>query len=805
MSRSLSLFALLDMAPPSPGADDSESSRGCSPMAFDPLNLRKPTTTVQHSPLFRLPDDIFKCVLDYLDRDEAWSLKRLCRGMSKSESVNQLLYKYPIQLSDVRELRLGEWKYRASGQMRWQAFQASITDENRSYVQKLAVSHWASIDDFRWIEASLPALTSLDISAIKDFVWTPEETWTWKMLADACPTLFTRLDELEVANWADYTAHSRIEYSYSYNDYRFKQKFRLSRRRGGGSVAKDIFPLCERLKTLAIRERYSGFHTWNEWEVHQRVCCLVDGVQSNCPSSLTKLKVHDYAPYRSLFSTDATDWPQITDVEIGLYSWMEDRRERDVIGPIPYRITQGHHHRDEEEAFDDKSFDECKRDHMTLGNHVVQGVGASFEDLLQSLQTISKKYPKINIKPLRNLENITLHPFHLVNVMQRRQHFGQNNPQNNPPPPVDPCSNADVQEAIRWLLNKCDWKPILAWDSMMCDVFPANLEPSRTFLAKPEVMRRIRAMVSTLRSLHIPIRLSIGDRTNTSPSSGLDGSLYFGDYKTFSGTGDAAVEQLLPTQASFNLSPIAHLVDELTIQYPVDVPGVAGYSGLHRRQSPAEKVLMDREMRGWRRFWARYAPQLTNLKKLTTNVPNDIYDDWARSALPALLEDGRWEMLEVREETSDIAGLLGSCLSYPSWRFGWRKRGRQRFVQRVFFRRDAAPLHLVDPRGGLDEQAREERHIPDSEIADQDHTGHRFWAVKDDEPTSEAKHKSEPNDAKEKANGKRKADDSEAKDAKKPRLDTHVPDISPTSRRLLEESSRVLEEARRARREMWDV
>ena len=201
--------------------------------------------------------------------------------------------------------------------------------------------------------------------------------------------------------------------------------------------------------------------TWNEWEVHQRVCCLVDGVQTNCPSSLTKLKVHDYAPYRSLFSTDATDWPQITDVEIGLYQWMEDRRERDVIGPIPYRITQGHHHREEEEAFDDKSFDECKRDHMTLGNHVVQGVGASFEDLLQGLQTISKKYPKINIRPIRNLENITLHPFHLVNVMQRRQHFGQN-VQNNHTPPTDPCSNAKVQEAIRWLLEKCDWKPILA-------------------------------------------------------------------------------------------------------------------------------------------------------------------------------------------------------------------------------------------------------------------------------------------------------------------------------------------------------
>ncbi|KAJ4986282.1 hypothetical protein SVAN01_08217 [Stagonosporopsis vannaccii] len=754
MSRRLSLLALLEMAPPSPGADESDSSRGCSPMAFDPLNLRKPKTTVQLSPLFKLPDDIFKCVLDYLDRDEAWSLKRLCKGMSKSESITQLLYKYPIQLSDVRDVRLGEWKYRPSGQMRWQSFQDSITDENRSYVQKLAMSHWASIDDFRWIEANLPALTSLDISAIKDFVWTPEETWTWKMLADACPRLFSRLDELEVANWADYTAHSRIEYSYSYNDYRFKQKFRLSRRRGGGSVAKEIFPLCRKLKTLAIRERYSGFQydilmmqisqplttlvsTWNEWEVHQRVCCLVDGVQSNCPSTLTRLKVHDYAPYRSLFSTDATDWAQITEVEIGLYGWMEDRRERDVIGPIPYRITQGHHHRDEEEAFDDKSFDECKRDHMTLGNHVVQGVGASFEDLLQSLQTISNKYPNINIKPIRNLENITLHPFHLVNVMHRRQHFGHGNGQNNATPPVDPCSNAEVQEAIRWLLQKCDWKPVLAWSSMMCDVFPANLEPARTFLPKAEVLTRIQTMVSTLRSLNVPIRLSIGDRTNTAASSGLDGSLYFGDYKTLIGADDAKVEALLPTQAAFNLSPIAHMVDELSIQYPADVPGVGGYLRAHRRASPAEKALMGREMTGWRRFWARYAAQFTNLKKLTANVPNDIYEDWAKTALPVLLQDNRWEMLEVADEGTEFP-LFGAFSPYVGWRYGiGRKKGRVKFIQRVFFRRDTEPLVLDDAHKELGPQEREDRIIDDAQIADREFPGHRFWAHKGN--TSERK------------------------------------------------------------------
>lgn len=258
--RTMSLFEFLDMAPPSPSMHESDDSRECSPMAFDPLNMHKPKAfATQTSPLLKLPDDIFKCVMDYLDRDAAWSLKRLCKGMSTSKTVNQLLYKYPIQLNDVRDIRLGDWKYRSIGMMRWLSFKESIDDSNRDYVHKLAMSHWASVDDFVWIQDNLPSLTELDISAIKDFVWTPEETWTWKMLAAACPLLLARLTFLGCANFADYTAHSRIEYSYSYNDYRFKQKFRISRRRDGGSVANMIFPHCGRLKTLAIRERYSGF------------------------------------------------------------------------------------------------------------------------------------------------------------------------------------------------------------------------------------------------------------------------------------------------------------------------------------------------------------------------------------------------------------------------------------------------------------------------------------------------------------------------------------------------------------------
>ena len=737
----MNLFSIHDFDFLSPEMPDFTSSREASPTALDALSQQsKPKGAAsQNSLLLKLPQDIFKCVMDYLDRDAAWSLKRLCKGMANNVTVNQLLYKYPIQLHDVRDIRLGDCRYRSVGILRWTSFMESINDNNRRHVHKLAMSHWASIADFKWIEENLPCLTSLDISAIKDFVWTPEETWTWRMMAEACPKLFARLEELEVANWADYTAHSRIEYHYSYQDYRFKQNFRISRRRDGASVASAIFPLCTRLKTLAIRERYSGFHTWNEWEVHQRVCCLVDGVQKYCPESMTKLRIHDYAPYRSLFSTDATAWPRIKEVEIGLYSWMEERRDRDVIGPIPYRITQGHHHREEEEAFDDKTFDGCGRDHMTLGNHVVQGVGASFEDLLQSLQTISKKYPNINIKPIHHLCNITLHPFHLVNVTQRRHHFGQNALQNSQQASSDPTSKPQVQASLRWLAQTCGWKPIFVWDSMMCDVFPANLEPTRTFLPKADVLTRIQSMISTLRSLQIPIRISIGDRANTSSTSGLDGCLYFGDSKGHIGEGENKREVMLPAQSIFSLTPIASMVDELTIHYPPDVPGVSGFLRGAKRPTPAEKALMQREMVGWRRFWTRYALQFTNLKKLTANVPNDIYEDWGKGLLPVLLSDQRWEMLEVEEQQQHT--FFGNYFPYSNacsarYRFP-RSRNRSKFVQRVFFRLNKEPLDLAVPHPGLSPQELEEREITEEEItykedADGRATPHRFWVKKEE-------------------------------------------------------------------------
>ncbi|PVI02535.1 hypothetical protein DM02DRAFT_522857 [Periconia macrospinosa] len=683
----------------------------------------------QSSPLLQLPNDIFKCVMDYLDRDAAWAMKRLCVGMANSKTVDELLYRYPLQWVDVKDIKLHDWKYRSSGQARWDCFRKCITDANRMHIQKLALSHWCSIGDFQWIEANLPNLTSLDISAIKDFVWTPEETWTWKELAIAAPKLFERLEELEVANWADYTAHSRIEYSYSYNDYKFKQRFRMSRRRDGGSVARMIFPLCKKLRTLAIRERYSGYHTWNEWEVHQRVCCLVDGITNHCPPSLNKLRAYDYAPYRSLLSTRASTWSNITNIEIDLYSWIDDRRERDFLGPVPFRIAQGSHHREEEDAFDDKTFEECTRDHMQVGAHVVQGAGASFEDLLKSLRRITKRYPNINISPLSKPHNIVLQPFHLIATNQRRLSAQSSSPQ------TDPISKPEVQEALEWLANKWNFKPVLAWDPMMCDVFPENLAQGRGNLQKGDVLKRIQGMVATLRSLNFPIRISIGDRVHSFSSSGLDGSLYFGDYKTFIGEGEQRREVLLPTQASFGLSGIAHMVDELIIQYPADVPGVHGWLRSSKRPTPAEAALFTREMVGWRRFWERYARQFKNLKKLTANIPAAIYNDWGNcQGLRDLLSDERWQKLEVEEKGFDY-GSLGSCVTLAGLCYNFsHTTHRIKFVKCVFFRSDIDVLNIQLKNSGLSANERDEREISREEIAFEGvQPPHRFWPEKPDE------------------------------------------------------------------------
>lgn len=117
-----------DMTPCSDSASCSNTSGEMSPIGIGRLN-GVDAAKAQACPFLQLPNDIFKCVLDYLDRDAAWSLKRLCKAMLTSSAVDELLYRYPIQLNEIKDIRLADWKYKYMGRTRWIKFQVCLPRE----------------------------------------------------------------------------------------------------------------------------------------------------------------------------------------------------------------------------------------------------------------------------------------------------------------------------------------------------------------------------------------------------------------------------------------------------------------------------------------------------------------------------------------------------------------------------------------------------------------------------------------------------------------------------------------------------
>ena len=706
------------------------------------------------SRLLKLPVDIFKCVADYLDRDSGYALKRVCKGLSESKVVEGLIYKEPFRADDVGDIRrvdvsrrryvypytdneyMYQWNYRQDGQERWNAFQESVTHLNRDFVQRLAMSHWASLDDFSWIEKNLLNLKCLDISAIKDFVWTPDETWTWKELIKACPNLFSRIEELEVANWADYNTHSRVEFNYAYHDYRFKTEFRMSRRRDLGSVPNTILPACTKLKTLGI-SGCSDYSPWNEWQVHRRVCSLVDGIVDNCPPSLKCLKIYSISAFLFLFLIEPTLFARMTQIELGLFTWIEDNRERDLWRNFPIRMIAGTHHRPEEASLHNcYAYENCTRNHMSLGQKAVQGGNASIECLLTALNTLVLDYPHLKVKPIGMGRDVMLHPLHLIAPHVPRPHPTL---PPNPAWPVEPpnfIAKPEVASAMRWLAREWNWKPSISWDTLMCDVFPKNIEgPSLRPLPKPELMSRLKDMFVGLKELNVPIRLSIGERRLGVGYSGAgwEKSVFFPDYKCFVGEGEDRTQAMFPSQARFNLTIIAHLVDELTVHYTTDTPGAATWRG-SRNSSTRVQQLMEREQKGWTKFWARYALRFVNLKKLTVVIPNKIFEHWGESEhLTKLLEDPSWQMLEIK--SGHVVNDNHPCfLDGMYMRASYRKRSRPRFVQRVFFREAGQQLDLPDPGWDVTELA-DQTTIPDPPYPSLGARPHRFWSemeAKDD-------------------------------------------------------------------------
>lgn len=250
------------------------------------------------------------------------------------------------------------------------------------------------------------------------------------------------------------------------------------------------------------------------------------------------------------------------------------------------------------------------------------------------------------------------------------------------------------------------------WEKLMSDVFPDNLDHYQETVTKSDILTRVQNMVSTLKSLDIPVRLSLSASV-ANAGSRYDGHFMFGDHKFFveEGEGEDAVQRevIAASQARCNLSKIAGLVDELIIQYSFQVPNLAGLQR-GKRAIEAENRMMEREKRAWLIFWKRYALKFHNLKKLTVMAPLELYEDWFDRSpdFRELFANDKWQMLDndgkVSFDHSGFEGVLPFTLFKPH---SVKRRPRIRFAQRVLFRLNDSPLEFK-----MDSSAEEDLESP---------------------------------------------------------------------------------------------
>jgi hypothetical protein len=346
---------------------------------------------------------------------------------------------------------------------------------------------------------------------------------------------------------------------------------------------------------------------------------------------------------------------------------------------------------------------------------------------------------RIALESHDTLKDVIMSPFQFINAFA----VHRSRPQN-----PDILNSPEILDVIHWMKNDLGWRPTFTWDPLMFDTFPENIKNEiRPSQPKDDILQQIFKVFKTLKEdIGLPIRLAIGDRTDYYiTSTGQPRHLFFTQTKVLLEDDEDKQEAIMDCMARFNLSFVTSFIDELIIEYPFETPGILDRFSHHVSLNDDELRLLQREMVGWRKFWARYAPRLTNLKKLVIIVPQIIFDDWRNSiSFQYLMKEDTWDVV-------NHDGASSRRHSFPC-----------KFVKRTFFRSEATSVRAFDSNGDIDEHLRdvsvmdptlnESRDLTTDELADSalPSPADRFFDV---EPAKEKKKGNNNN------NNKRKLDE----------------------------------------------
>ncbi|KAF2270207.1 hypothetical protein CC78DRAFT_611865 [Lojkania enalia] len=475
-------------------------------------------------------------------------------GLSKKESAgSQECFSFWEGDGDLKKRRLlwerergckarGKWHGYPSEKERWNAFRAAIdaTPANQAYVKSIAVSHWMTLDDIKWIADSFPNLTRLDLSHLQHCIGFENRMPDWKLMARTLEE--SKHQVLKRLNWL----------------------------------------ACSSLQTLSIRGEYNLGHDLY-CDLHKSVCGLILGLSENLPETVRHIEARMSLPLLRFTLEELQNRTSVKTVGLDLGAWIQmyplrirdnvsdpDKKSRETQSAYSasyYQSTAGFRLGPRSPTKSQPRHPGCSIDTSSNHEYIEYLLQQSRADTLgQMLGNLYDARPsrklKVKIVPITPEPQVgSTDPIHPLAFIQSPHEIASSiwevGSQTS-------SLSRNLKEVYDWLSEEFSWRPIFDWDWLM---LPEEMEStldtaySRELLENEQYLARIENQFQCLREAHIPVHLLIGRRD-------LHGSsLYWGwPYN------EGKWKQWLNKRFDTNLSLIAGQIDSLSIFYDLRNP-----------------------------------------------------------------------------------------------------------------------------------------------------------------------------------------------------------------------------------------
>ncbi|KAI9755667.1 MAG: hypothetical protein M1815_004771 [Lichina confinis] len=551
------------------------------------------------STLMSVPADIFAEIARRLPLADLRNLPSLSKVFSDNPHVFYALYREPFQADDFVEhyfigAEADAFHRNADGaRIRFRRFLRALAanpDRGR-YVQKIAMSHFSTVEDFAALERHCPNLRSLDLSNIAEKYY--GTGWSWHDLVIAYPLLFKRLQLLKVSG-AIYQRR-RLHKPES------KEGRKNRTANGHDDALTFLLRASTALETLAVVGA-AGF-SWADVDCQSQLSAAI--VKGAGPH-LRTIRLWDMATsIRSFqhFLKPLTALPRLRTICLNFHSTLELFTSGDTREVADYTYLKAH-------GIADAT--------CTL---------TTTKDLRQYLAEL-RSIVREGRWDIRSLDPTGTECRH--------------NPRS-----LYPLVNDDEGlELLRFMTSHFGWRsPILAWDFLSRS---SPLTGSARSLAAMDThcraaeLRTIAKLMSTLRALGIPVAVELSTAHSREcvffeSAVATTEDWYFSSVEHHSESTPPSSPSSLSTSAAPLPQPLGSLIDSLTITYPSvspllirpGQPGSGTKSIWHGQLLELDMSLLDEDVTRFRPFWNSFKSNFTKLSCLRICVPHYVFARWS--------------------------------------------------------------------------------------------------------------------------------------------------------------------------------